>query len=103
MEGMAFMAFFYFLSLALYMTIVVLGCVRKLSDENSEFPAGKSERYFVVENKYGVDVCPICLEEFDEDSFCKVLKCGHLFHCECVNEWFASVVALCPLCQHSSE
>lgn len=103
MQGTIFMGLFYFLSLALYVSFVVLGCARKQDGENSKLPTGQATRYFAIENKYGVDVCPICLEDFDEDSYCRVLECSHVFHYECVNEWFASVAVSCPLCQQYSK
>lgn len=103
MQGIVFMLLFYFLSLTLYMAIVIMGCTRTKSDGNSESSTGKAQRYFSIENKYGVDVCPICLEDFDEDSYCSVLECSHVFHYECINEWFVSVAILCPLCQQCSE
>lgn len=103
MQGVVFMALFYLLSLAFYVAIVVLGCTRKQDDEHSGCLTGKAARYLAIENKYSVDVCPICLEDFDEESYCRVLQCSHVFHYECVNEWLSSVAISCPLCQQYGE
>ena len=41
--------------------------------------------------------CPICLEE-NENNLCRRLKCGHSFHCECIDKWFVNNKT-CPICR----
>ena len=41
------------------------------------------------------ECCTICIEEPDE---CSQLKCGHIFHTECINEWFKNHKS-CPNCR----
>ena len=55
-----------------------------------------------VKNIYMIDVdninnetCTICLEIPKE---CIQLKCGHIFHKDCINKWFPSKKT-CPNCR----
>ena len=42
--------------------------------------------------------CPICLEEYnDKETICK-LNCNHIFHKECIKEWFKKNNN-CPNCR----
>ncbi|PAN47848.1 hypothetical protein PAHAL_9G340400 [Panicum hallii] len=43
------------------------------------------------------DVCPICLEEYDEENPCSVTKCEHHFHLCCILEWMERSDT-CPVC-----
>lgn len=44
------------------------------------------------------NICSICLEEYDnEKGVCK-LRCEHIYHKECISEWFKSNNN-CPLCR----
>ncbi|KAJ3198715.1 hypothetical protein HK099_003488, partial [Clydaea vesicula] len=47
--------------------------------------------------------CVICLESFNEGDSIRELKvCTHIFHKDCIDEWFSSKFNLnkrsCPLC-----
>lgn len=43
--------------------------------------------------------CLICLNETDNFDFnCKKLKCGHLYHKDCIQEWFQNNNN-CPTCR----
>ncbi|KAJ6823367.1 putative E3 ubiquitin-protein ligase RHB1A isoform X2 [Iris pallida] len=54
------------------------------------------------------DVCPTCLEEYDEENPRIVTKCEHHFHLSCILEWMERSNA-CPICDqimvidHTSE
>lgn len=43
------------------------------------------------------DVCPICLEEYDEENPRSVTKCEHHFHLCCILEWMERKDT-CPVC-----
>ncbi|EER19102.1 conserved hypothetical protein, partial [Perkinsus marinus ATCC 50983] len=44
--------------------------------------------------------CSVCLSSYQTDDVVTVLKCGHLFHDECVRKWIALAhVPACPLCR----
>lgn len=46
--------------------------------------------------------CSICLEQFSEGDTVKKLKCKHIFHPECIQQWL-SKEASCPLCRKAQE
>lgn len=43
------------------------------------------------------DICPICQEEFKDQTMIKTLSCMHHFHTECIQKWI-EIRNLCPLC-----
>ena len=42
--------------------------------------------------------CTICLEEFNNDEEIIKLKCNHLFHSKCIDDWIKKNQS-CPLCR----
>tara|TARA_Y100000817_G_C16671056_1_gene461552 strand:+ start:133 stop:576 length:444 start_codon:yes stop_codon:yes gene_type:complete len=44
------------------------------------------------------DECPICIENFKEDDELYQLKCGHIFHTDCITEWI-NINNVCPSCR----
>lgn len=44
------------------------------------------------------DICPICINNFKLEEILKVLPCNHMFHKECIKQWFTSNVK-CPVCR----
>lgn len=54
-----------------------------------------------VNTRDGMDICPICCEEFQEDVEVKCLPlCHHIFHSSCIDEWL-KMNCLCPMCRAS--
>lgn len=45
--------------------------------------------------------CPICFENVEHNNTAQ-LKCNHIFHQECINDWF-SKNRNCPMCQRKFE
>ncbi|KAI8521603.1 PREDICTED: E3 ubiquitin-protein ligase RNF181-like [Branchiostoma belcheri] len=43
--------------------------------------------------------CPVCLAEFDEYEFVKVMPCQHKFHPSCILPWLSKTNS-CPVCRH---
>lgn len=43
--------------------------------------------------------CAICLEDLAAGSVVRDLPCGHLFHSECVDDWFLHRHRNCPTCR----
>ncbi|CAG9313425.1 unnamed protein product [Blepharisma stoltei] len=48
------------------------------------------------------NICVICMEDFKGDSNVRKLNCGHIFHVECIDEWFKHHKA-CPMCKRDCE
>eukprot|EP00440_Ansanella_granifera_P056160 gb/GFBE01060869.1/.p1 GENE.gb/GFBE01060869.1/~~gb/GFBE01060869.1/.p1 ORF type:complete len:395 (+),score=62.54 gb/GFBE01060869.1/:1-1185(+) len=50
------------------------------------------------------DECCLCLEQFSEEDFLRVLPCHHFFHQACIDNWFSArrfVPRTCPLCKQN--
>jgi hypothetical protein len=49
------------------------------------------------------DMCAICLEEYLPQDLYRKLPCGHTFHTDCVDTWFANTRKIeqiaCPTCK----
>ncbi|KAK3642353.1 hypothetical protein LTR22_016168 [Elasticomyces elasticus] len=44
--------------------------------------------------------CLVCLCDFEEKEVCrKLVKCSHLFHKECIDQWLTQGRNSCPLCR----
>tara|TARA_B100001093_G_C26414987_1_gene837260 strand:- start:70 stop:333 length:264 start_codon:yes stop_codon:yes gene_type:complete len=54
-------------------------------------------------NEYNVDKkligyeCIICLEGFNEGDTVSLIRCGHMYHTQCLYTWFNKKKS-CPLC-----
>jgi hypothetical protein len=46
--------------------------------------------------------CSICLEDFDDESKLRLLKCEHSFHTECIDKWLTDCNYKCPVCRDDS-
>ncbi|KAH8075924.1 ubiquitin-protein transferase [Aureococcus anophagefferens] len=42
--------------------------------------------------------CCICLDEFEDEERIKKLRCGHLFHLNCIKKWLLADMR-CPTCR----
>lgn len=52
--------------------------------------------------RYADDSCSICLEPYEigKENKCLALKCGHLYHLECISGFFKGQSrSTCPLCR----
>ena len=43
------------------------------------------------------EMCVICLENYTKNDKCAMLKCEHVYHEQCLYEWFNERIT-CPLC-----
>jgi len=45
--------------------------------------------------------CAVCLAEFDQEEEVRELPCEHIFHHDCIHDWFMKAkAAACPLCRN---
>ena len=52
---------------------------------------------YIVDKKIIHHECLICLDEFNEGETVSLIKCGHMYHTQCVYSWFVNSKT-CPLC-----
>ena len=52
---------------------------------------------YYKKNEYENFQCSICFDEFKENELLKQIKCGHIFHKECLSQWFLNMKN-CPFC-----
>jgi len=43
--------------------------------------------------------CIVCMCEIEENEECKRLKCGHIFHSNCIDNWLKRTLE-CPMCRN---
>ena len=53
--------------------------------------------YFKLKKEFENNECIICLDEMVIGEYIKTLKCGHIYHNKCINEWF-NIKKICPIC-----
>ena len=62
----------------------------RYNDLYKTFNGSPSLSTYQLNNKFNINECSICLEEFNKYSNCynmDILHCGHLFHRDCLREW----------------
>ena len=73
-------------------------------DLDVQHPLGKEQTRKLPTRKYqrksSIEACAICVEDFKEGDYQKVLPCHHSFHVKCVDEWLMNHSDLCPLCKN---
>lgn len=61
--------------------------------EVKDWPSLDKEKY---------KTCPICLDDYSEESKVRLLKCEHGFHPECIDKWLTDCNYKCPVCRDDS-
>ena len=46
--------------------------------------------------------CSICISDFTNDSIISITKCNHIFHTDCIKEWYKYKTD-CPICREKIE
>lgn len=59
----------------------------------------KDKKRHYHSNSVKETTCSICLVEFEENDEIRKLRCGHVFHCECIDPWLLKGKAVCPVCR----
>ena len=54
------------------------------------------DEYIVDKKIFGYE-CLICLDEFNHGQRVTMIKCGHIYHKNCLDTWFLKKQT-CPLC-----
>ena len=72
----------------------------RLLDETTEINERDIEYSEINYDEMGKDMCPICFVEYKEDESLIKLNCSHMYHKECVFDWFKKN-RNCPLCRLS--
>jgi hypothetical protein len=49
-----------------------------------------------------IDKCTVCQFDYEENEKIRQLKCGHCFHCECVDNWLEKDKK-CPVCKFENK
>ena len=62
------------------------------------FKKRNSRKKIIQESIRKYSSCIICFSDFNKNDKIKILKCGHIYHKECINEWFKKK-ELCPICR----
>ncbi|KAI8967311.1 hypothetical protein BDF20DRAFT_917780 [Mycotypha africana] len=44
--------------------------------------------------------CAICIDEFEDDSYVRVLPCRHGYCTACIDVWLTKKSSLCPICKY---
>jgi len=52
---------------------------------------------YIAETKILDYECLICLDEFNQGQQIIMIKCGHIYHKNCIDKWFLKKKT-CPLC-----
>lgn len=85
--------------------LLIFLCCRRCREARNEIPKQLSAEEFENlcpeinwsdDNKS--DTCSICLEDFDVSHKIRKLKCNHIFHTKCIDEWALSHPT-CPVCK----
>ncbi|KAI8918383.1 hypothetical protein DFJ77DRAFT_292048 [Powellomyces hirtus] len=59
-----------------------------------------SSSTLVDDGEAGADICPICIESFNEDEpIRELIPCQHYFHSACIEPWLTKRNGVCPLCR----
>ena len=72
-------------------------CRRKIFDPDKSFCDNHVPYNFQEVKDNG---CSICGKEHIKIEDLKVLQCNHIWHRECINEWFKKKYS-CPLCRNN--
>ena len=82
-------------------------------DSSSEFVIQPKPSIFFIKNMTQSsvnnplevkDICPICLEAYEEQDLLVTMPCGHQYHKTCIHPWLrnsidADITPLCAICK----
>jgi hypothetical protein len=59
----------------------------------------EEHKFSDLKEKQNDDPCAICRDKYEPDSIVNVMKCGHMFHKECIVPWLKEYNHKCPICR----
>ena len=68
-------------------------------EENNEIINNMPSFLFKKNNNEKMYNCVVCMCEIEENEECKRLKCGHMFHSNCIDNWLKRTLE-CPMCRN---
>lgn len=78
---------------------VIHVCKRKMKPN---VPETHLEKRLITESEIAQHLeCPICLSEFESGAIVSELKCGHMYHHDCIAPWVKKHPT-CPVCRSST-
>ena len=72
-------------------------CLDRIKNRKKEQNNLSDIQEYIVDKKLIDHECLICLEEFNEGETISLIKCGHMYHTQCIYSWFLTSKT-CPLC-----
>ena len=73
----------------------------KLVMKEDEIEKIKKINYDNTLNKEN-EKCAICLEDFKKNDDCRELKCKHIYHINCIDNWLLKHSYKCPCCREGA-
>ena len=71
--------------------------MKNTDKENNNNKNEEKIDYVILKKDFENNECIICLDDMKIGDNIKILKCGHIYHYKCINEWF-NVKKECPIC-----
>ena len=65
--------------------------------KKEEIVKNDMDEYIILNKDFENNECIICLENMIKGERVKILECGHMYHNDCIMEWFKHKRE-CPLC-----
>jgi hypothetical protein len=95
----------------LFIFLFIFECIRQIGNRCKrsheillhEYESCNTKYYTIIKKNLSSEICSICLEDLkiiEENNEIVVLKCSHLFHKKCIDEWI-NVQHVCPLCKEN--
>lgn len=71
-----------------------------IADRNNNNNNNRTSSVQCDANHNALDTCTICISTFADKEMVRRLPCFHLYHKDCIDEWFRSGHGKCPICRH---
>ena len=85
------------------LSLLTIAISSKLASKGAKYLANRQYSKFVIKrffrNKNKDDCCVICQDDYHKNKKCVQLYCDHVFHKECIKDWFSQKLT-CPLCNN---